>query len=303
MNDPHSFVEPPYLSVKQAAAYLQLNPKKIYALANQGIIPGTKVTGKWMFPRELLDRWMLDSSHSGLLSDRLIIAGGDDPLFTRVVRKFSNQLGNKALLQYFPTSTRHGLELLQAQRLDVCCIHWGPATESNTRHPALLRHYSRHMNWILIRAFKREHGLIVSPQQFSFKAPDAYFEPQYRWVKRQNGSGTLRFLQDRLSGDGKTLDDLNHQADALSEHESAAAITMDLADVAIGTRAIAREYSLEFISLGWEAFDLALTRNIWFRHLFQDLIKQIRSVEALNVSQQLGGYDFERTGELIWGSD
>ena len=54
---------PRYMSVKQVADYLSLNEKKIYALASEGRIPATKVTGKWMFPRELVDRWMLETSH------------------------------------------------------------------------------------------------------------------------------------------------------------------------------------------------------------------------------------------------
>ncbi|MFV2005255.1 MAG: helix-turn-helix domain-containing protein, partial [Gammaproteobacteria bacterium] len=49
------------MSVHQAADYLQLNEKKIYALVSEGKIPATKVTGKWMFPRELIDQWILNS--------------------------------------------------------------------------------------------------------------------------------------------------------------------------------------------------------------------------------------------------
>ena len=87
----------PFLNVKQVSEYLQLNEKKVYSLANEGHIPATKVTGKWMFPRELIDRWMLDTSHSGLLNDRLIIAGSDDPLLYRVINNFSADMGSRAL--------------------------------------------------------------------------------------------------------------------------------------------------------------------------------------------------------------
>ncbi|MCB1874115.1 MAG: helix-turn-helix domain-containing protein, partial [Gammaproteobacteria bacterium] len=48
-----------FMSVHQVAEYLHLNEKKIYALVSEGGIPATKVTGKWMFPRELVDRWVL----------------------------------------------------------------------------------------------------------------------------------------------------------------------------------------------------------------------------------------------------
>ena len=43
------------MTVQQIAEYLQLHKKK-YALATEEKIPATKVTGKWMFPRELIDR-------------------------------------------------------------------------------------------------------------------------------------------------------------------------------------------------------------------------------------------------------
>ena len=294
----------PFMSVKQVAAYLQLNEKKIYELANDGAIPATKVTGKWMFPRELINRWMLYSSHSGLLSDRLIIAGSDDPLLYRIVGNFAADAGSKVLISYSPTGTKLGLDLLQAHRVDVCCIHWGPDNESRTRHPALLQHYSQHKNWVLIRAFKREQGLLISPPLLKYSSdPMAFFDPQFRWVRRQSGAGAQRFLQDVLSGYGKTVEGLNSETEALSEREAAAAIAMDLADIAPGVRAAASEFGLGFISLGWEAFDFAIPRNIWFRHLFQDLIKQLKSLPGQHKAEELSGYDFDGVGELIWGDD
>jgi len=44
-----------FMTVWQIAKYLQLK-EKIYALATEERIPAAKVTGKWMFPRELIDR-------------------------------------------------------------------------------------------------------------------------------------------------------------------------------------------------------------------------------------------------------
>ena len=298
------FQQLPFLSVKQVAHYLQLNEKKIYELANNGTIPATKVTGKWMFPRELINRWMLDSSHSGLLSDRLIIAGSDDPLLSRLVSRYAAEIGSKALITYAPTGTRLGLDLLQAHRIDVCGIHWGPDNESRTRHPALLRHYSQHKNWVLIRAFKREQGLIVSPPLLKYaNEPSAFFDEQFRWVRRQTGAGAQRFLQEVLAAYGKTIENLNSETEALSEREAAAAIAMDLADIAPGTKSAATEFGQGFISLGWEAFDLAIPRNIWFRHLFQELILQLKSFSSQQIADELTGYDFSGTGELIWGDD
>ncbi|MEJ2454443.1 MAG: helix-turn-helix transcriptional regulator [Candidatus Thiodiazotropha sp.] len=292
------------MNVKQVAEYLHLNEKKIYALVNEERIPATKITGKWLFPRELVDRWMLDSAHGGLMTNRLIIAGSDDPLLYRLIMNFAQDTGAHALISYTPTGTRLGLDLLQANRVDASGIHWGPRDESHTRHPALLRQYNQFRHWVLIRMFRREQGLMISPQ-FSEQAldPETLTDPRYRWAMRQNGAGAQRFLLEVLSHYGTSADRLNCVATALSEREAAATIAMGMADVAPGARSAAHEYGLSFIPFGWESFDLALPRSIWFRRLFQDLIARLRSPAALAMADALTGYDLSEAGDLIWGDE
>lgn len=293
-----------FMSVKQVADYLHLNEKKIYALVSEGNIPATKVTGKWMFPRELVDRWMFDSAHGGLLTDRLIIGGSDDPLLYRVVLQFAQDIGAHALINYAPTGTRLGLELLQNNRLDTCCMHWGPNNESHTRHPALISQYSKSHNWVLIRAFRREQGLLIHPKLINHTHdPAELFNTQFRWVLRQPGAGAQRFLIEMLGKYGLTTSSLQSEITALSEREAASTITMDQADVAPGARAIATEFGLGFIPFGWESFDFAIPRTIWFRHLFQELIGRLKSSQTQYIAQELGGYDLSDTGELLWGDE
>ena len=61
---PHEL--PRFMTVRQVAQYLQINEKKVYALVNEGRIPATRLTGKWLFPRDLVDQWLLESSHGGV---------------------------------------------------------------------------------------------------------------------------------------------------------------------------------------------------------------------------------------------
>ena len=46
------------LNVREVARYLGINEKKIYFLAKAGQIPSTRVTGKWTFPKKLIDEWI-----------------------------------------------------------------------------------------------------------------------------------------------------------------------------------------------------------------------------------------------------
>src|SRR5262245_49745447 len=74
------------MNTKQVARYLGINEKKVYYLAKSGKIPCTRVTGKWSFPKKLMDQW-IEESAAGLVhtagKDKeksfLLAAGSDDP--------------------------------------------------------------------------------------------------------------------------------------------------------------------------------------------------------------------------------
>ncbi len=293
-----------FMSVREVADYLNINEKKIYALVAEGKIPGTKITGKWTFPRELVDRWMLESSHGGLLTDRLVIAGSDDPLIYRLVLRLAERIQTHGLVSYTPTGTRLGLGLLNAHRADVCGLHWGPSAESHLRHPALLRQYPKHRGWVLIRAFQREQGLLVSPKLLAEEnRPERLFQRNLRWALRQEGAGAQRFLLEELSRHGVDLQQLHRVGTAHSEREAAALVAMGQADIAPGARAVATEFGLGFVPTGWEAFDFALSHGIYFRRLFQQLVEALKSPDTATLAGELGGYDLSRTGNLAWSHD
>src|SRR5262245_48013556 len=46
------------LTTDEAATYLRLSKRKLYELVANGAVPCTKVTGKWLFPKAGLDRWL-----------------------------------------------------------------------------------------------------------------------------------------------------------------------------------------------------------------------------------------------------
>jgi putative molybdopterin biosynthesis protein len=290
-----------FLTVRQVASYLHLNEKKVYALVNDGKIPATKITGKWLFPRPLVDQWILESSHGGVLTDRLVVNGSDDPLIARAISSLAIEMRGHALISYTSTGTELGLSLLSKHRADVCAIHWGPLEESSRRHPALIQQYPQHNDWVIVRAFHREQGLMVSPE-FQMQSSDLeeLFSNDVRWVMRQEGAGTQRFLKEVLAAQSVDPSKLRVTARAGSEREAASLVAMGHADVAPGIRGAATEFGLEFFPIGWEAYDFALYRGIYFRTLFQKLIEYFLSPEGKHLAKLLGGYNLEECGRLIW---
>src|SRR5262245_45543587 len=85
------------LTTEEAAAYLRLSERKLYELVARSAVPCTKVTGKWLFPKAALSRWLA----AGLIAPGVlaavtappIVGGSQDPLLEWAVRTGGSQLG------------------------------------------------------------------------------------------------------------------------------------------------------------------------------------------------------------------
>jgi molybdate-binding protein len=117
---------------------------------------------------------------------------------------------------------------------------------------------------------------------------------------RQEGAGSQRFLAETLAQHNVDPSKLRVTARANSEREAASLIAMGHADVAPGARGAATEFGLDFLPIGWEAYDLALHRGVYFRALFQKLLDHLKGPECQRLAQLLGGYDFSDMGQLVW---
>lgn len=290
-----------YMSARQVAEYLDLNEKKVYAMANDRILPATKITGKWLFPKILIDRWIMDSCHSGMLTDRLLITGSDDPLLAMLVARLMGQVGSRELISYSATGSRLGLELLSKGYADVCTLHWGSLEERNIRHPALLKGYANHQQWIMIHGYTRQQGLIVRPdiQHRCLEQSQILGQP-WRWIFRQEGAGSQQHLEHWLLSQGARADQLNAVITAFSERELAGYIARGDADIGFGCQAVAAESGLGFVPLLSESFDFVMTQSIYFRRQLQQLFTMLASPQTRQMAGVLTGYDLSNTGQLIW---
>lgn len=299
-----SDTDSPFLNVHQVAELLHLNEKKIYQLASEGALPATKITGKWLFPRKLVEQWILESCHHGVLADRLMVTGSDDPLLSALIMRLNQQQQGQAFYGYSVTGTQLGLDLLSQGRADVCAIHWGRADESELRHPALIRGHGGFRQWVMVRLFRRTQGLIVRRDDRHLPLhPQGLSGTDRRWAIRQEGAGSQRFLKEWLAGQQLRLEQLNCQAVAYSEREVASLVARREVDIGPGTLSAANEFGLGFIPVSEEAFDLVTPRNVYFRSLLQQLFDFLNSVAGLGLAQSLGGYSLEESGKLLWRGD
>ena len=292
-----------FMNVREAASYLHVNEKKIYSLASEGKIPCTKVTGKWLFPRDLVDQWLTRSSHGGVLMDRLLIAGAEDELVSQLVARINFTFEGRAMLSVSNTGTRIGLHLLSSRRCDACLINWATMEESAVRHPALLRHFPEHSDWVIVRACRREQGVMLRPGLGAEPDLNALLKRPRRLLARNDGSGTMRHFNDFVAALTSPIAALDTVGIASTSSEAAARLRAGEADIAPATRAHATAAGLEFVATSWEALDLVLSRGLYFRTLLQHLLEALRSDEARLCGQRLGGYDLHDCGKLVWAPE
>ena len=50
------------MTTREVAEYLRIKERKVYDLLRQKRIPSTRVTGKWLFPKHLIDQWVADGT-------------------------------------------------------------------------------------------------------------------------------------------------------------------------------------------------------------------------------------------------
>lgn len=286
----------PYLTAREAAAYLHLNEKTLYAMIQDSGIPATKVTGKWLFPRKLLDDWLLESTHGGVLADRLLIAGSDDPWLAHSIARLAQRADDGTLIAYSPCGTRRGLALLAQRRANACPIHWGEAHHATRRHALLLREYTGCSNWVMVQLALREQGVMLSRTLTPVGGLHELFERRPRLIQRGEGAGSQHFFAQACTAAGLAAPDAVQVA--ATEREAAFMVASGAGDCAPGTRAAAGEFNLHFLPLGSEALDLVMQRTLYFRALLQQLLAELSSSDSRDLAARLGGYDLSPLGQL-----
>ena len=288
---------PTYFSTEDAALYLDIKERKLYELVSQGQIPCSKVTGKWLFPRAALDRWveagMAHPEGFSPASPPAIIGGSHDPLLEWAVRHSGSGL---AMLSEGSAS---GLKRLDKNEVALAAIHLHDMQDANTNIAALTA--ASHLHDAVLVAFAcREQGLIVGAgNPLKLSGLEDAVAKNVRFGLRQEGAGAQLLLEVLLNKIGKSIADLTVAPGTFATAQDLA-FALRAGDIAcgIGTRAVAAINGLDFVPLIWESFDLALRRRTYFEPGAQKLFALMREPEFHRHALLLGGYDTHDSGMI-----
>ena len=298
------------LTVAEAARYLRLNPRSVYLLAQRGAIPASRVTGKWLFPVQLLDEWLEASARQrtgtargrerpALPSGSLFLAGSDDPALELLPDALHGEAA-RPLLFTATLGSVGGLEALAGGRADVACSHLVDRASGEYNLPQIPR-YLPGRSVVLVNLFGRELGLVVwtgNPRKLAGIGDIG--RRGLRFVNRQPGSGTRAMIDEALATAGvETAAVVGYREEVSTHWAVALRVLRGESDVGVATRSVAAALSLGFIPQARERFDLVVPKDSFFRPPVQALLEAIRSDRFQRGLERLGGYDWTQTGRVL----
>ncbi|HZS64160.1 MAG TPA: helix-turn-helix transcriptional regulator [Xanthobacteraceae bacterium] len=285
------------LNTEEAADYLRLSERKLYDLVAQGAIPCTKATGRWLFPKTALDRWLAAGliAPAGLRSETRppIVGGSQDPLLDWALRDSGCGLATLS------EGSEAGLRRLARGEVMMAAIHLhridGDDETANTETVA----QTPGLHDAVVIAFaRREQGLLVAPgNPLKITSLETAARLRVRVAQRQAGAGAQLLLLALLARAGL-------QAGALALQEPPCPTGPDLgqairsgrADCGIASRSVAQGAGLEFVPLLWERFDLVLRQRDYFLPGPQAFFTYLRTAVFRGQAAELRGYDVAQAG-------
>ena len=291
-----------FLTTSEAADYVRLGERKLYELVTEGAIPGSKVTGKWLFPRHELDLWVLSglARPAGMTAadPPPIVGGSQDDLLEWTLRESGSGLASLA------EGTVRGVERLQRGEVIAAAIHFhGDAISTDSAgdaNIAAVRGMSGLHDAVLVGLVRREQGLALPPGNPKHLQNLAdVLASGAQMAVRQPGAGAQMLLEMLLRRAGAEPKDLHRlEPPCLTGPDLAVAIRAGWADCGITTRAAANSAGLDFVPLLWENFDLLMRQRSYFRPQVQALIGFIGQKRLNQRAAELGGYDPAPAGQI-----
>ena len=290
---------PELLTTDEAAEYLRLSERKLYELVANREVPCSKVTGRWLFPRAALDRWV----SAGLIAPAAlaqvtappIMGGSHDPLLEWGLRESNSGLAS------LPEGSEEGLRRLTRGEVMVAAIHLHRLDGDDERANVEAVADAAGLHDAVVLGFaRREQGILVAPgnpRGLSDMASIA--TSRARMAQRPAGAGAQLLLLALLARSGIGLDELKLAKPAFpTGPDIAQAIRAGRIDCGIATRSVARSAGLDFLPLAWERFDLVLRQRDYFMKGPQALFDFMREASFRDRAAGLGGYDVSDAGAV-----
>ena len=290
------------MNTREVAEYLRIKERKVYALVREKRIPCTRVTGKWLFPRHLIDLWVAQGTRFPNLREAVaappVVVGSHDPLLEWCLRESGCELAMMS------GGSLDGLKRLVAGDAVMCGLHVfdAGAGTGGAYNVAVVRDSCSGLGMVLIEWAWRRQGLVLAPgNPLGIASLRDLRDKKARVVARQHEAGSQLLFEHLLGEAGLNPGDLvmlDHRA--LSETDLGVAVLEGKADAGLAVAAVARQLRLDFLDLHRERYDLLLRRRDYFEGPVQKLLAFARTPAFQTRAAEMGGYDVGGLGRVTY---
>ena len=287
------------MTVHEIADYLRVKDRKIYDLIAQKQIPCTRVMGKWLFPRHLIDLWLMQNSEAAVpINYRhnipAVVVGSHDPLLEWVLRESRYPLAMQS------TGSLEGLTRFAAGEAVMCGLHVLDRASGEYNLP-IIKATLQNQSMVVIEWAWRQQGLLVAANNpLGIHSLSDLVRKNARLIDRQEGAGSKVLLDCLLDRDKIARNELNIVNKlARTEMDVGLSIAGGSADAGIAVASIAKQLRLDFIPLATERFDLLMRQRDYFEPPIQALFEFSRSAAFIAQAAELGGYNIDGLGKVV----
>jgi len=296
------------MSTKEVAHYLGIHEKQVYALIKSKRIPSTRVTGKWIFPRKLIDEWIELNTQKGLgqakeksrrIEGAFLASGSNDPILD-MLQTYMRQTYPEFYIFSSNTGSTDGMKALNKGYTDLAWSHLLDPKSGEYNIP-FLSTYLPDVKVVVVNLFHRDLGFLVAPKNpFHIRGFDDLTQKGVRFINRQKGSGTRVLLDHHLKKLRIPSSEIEgYEREVYTHFEVGLSILSKEADVGVGTIAVSKLLGLAFVPITRESFDMLMDQSTFFEKGIQAFIEILNSKEFRSHVERLGSYDFRDSGKIL----
>jgi len=300
------------MNTREVAQYLGIHEKQVYALIKAKRIPSTKITGKWVFPRKLIDDWIESHAKSGIEEVReknqaakgaLLACGSNDPILD-MLQTYMKKDFPEFLILSANTGSTEGLKALNSGHTDLAWSHLLDP-ESGQYNIPFLPSYLPDVKAVVVNLFHRELGLVLAPgNPLGIRGIEDLRQKGVRFTNRQKGSGTRILLDHHLKRLKIPPSSIKgYEREVYTHFEVGLSILSKEADVGVATIAVARLLGIPFVPLALENFDMILDRRTFFHKGVQAFIETLNSRGFRKRVERIRAYDFKDSGRILYSAN
>ncbi len=231
--------------------------------------------------------------------DRTVILMGCDPAF-EILGQHVSRFASNARVHCLFASSHRAINGLAEGVAHVAGTHLHNTGQEETNVVVAGKKLAGLRSQVFGFSLLEEGLMVAAGNPLGIRTVADLAQPMVRFVNRESGAALRVLLDDHLQHTGADLTAINGYCnEVLSHREGAYRIACNVADAALGLRAIAEVYGLGFVPITVARCDLVIPKDFSDHPTIKILIDVLHSKSLRKEIEALPGYESSVTGSTI----